>query len=102
MISKIYIPTLGRHSNQITWDNMPSFVRDITTLVVQPHEKDLHGDKPVLVLPEDDYGITRTRRWIYDHAGDIEYGAFDDDLRFVDRNPGYGIEMSKEEASASW
>ena len=102
MISKIYIPTLGRHNDQITWDNMPSFVRDITTLVVQPHEKHLHGDKPILVLPADDYGITRTRRWIYDHAGDIEHGVFDDDLRFVDRNSGHGIEMSKEEADASW
>ena len=102
MISRIYIPTLGRHNNQITWDNMPSFVRDITVLVVQPHEQHLHGDKPILVLPEDDYGITKTRRWIYDHAGDILYGVFDDDLKFVDRNPGHGIEMSKEEADESW
>jgi len=102
MISKIYIPTLGRHNDQDTWDNMPSFVRDITVLVVQPHEEHLHGDKPILVLPEDNYGITKTRRWIYDHSGDIEYGVFDDDLRWVDRNPGYGIEMTKEVADASW
>ena len=89
MISRIYIPSLGRHNNQITWDNMLPCVRDITLLVVQPHEQYLHGDKPILVLPEDKYGITKTRRWIYDHAGDIEYGVFDDDLKFVDRNPGH-------------
>ena len=102
MIEIIYIPTLGRHNDQATWDNMPSFVRDITVLVVQPHEEHLHGDKPILVLPEDNYGITKTRRWIYDHAGDIEYGVFDDDLRWVDRNPGYSIEMTKEVADESW
>ena len=101
MIEKIYIPTLNRSELQITWDNMPTFVQDITTLVVQPHEKNLHGDKPILVLPEDNYGITKTRKWIYDHAGDIEYGVFDDDLKFVDRNPGYGIELSKEDADES-
>ena len=98
MIEKIYIPTLNRSELQITWESMPTFVQDITTLVVQPHEKNLHGDKPILVLPEDNYGITKTRKWIYDHAGDIEYGVFDDDLKFIDRNPGYGIELSKEDA----
>ena len=84
MIEKIYIPTLNRSELQITWESMPTFVQDITTLVVQPHEKNLHGDKPILVLPEDKYGITKTRKWIYDHAGDIEYGVFADDLKFID------------------
>ena len=102
MIEKIYIPTLNRSDLQITWESMPTFVQDITTLVVQPHEKNLHGDKPILVLPEDNYGITKTRKWIYDHAGDIEYGVFDDDLKFIDRNPGYGIELSKEDADKSY
>ena len=102
MIEKIYIPTLNRSELQITWESMPTFVQDITTLVVQPHEKNLHGDKPILVLPEDKYGITKTRKWIYDHAGDIEYGVFDDDLKFIDRNPGYGIELSKEDAHKSY
>ena len=102
MIEKIYIPTLNRSDLQITWESMPTFVQDITTLVVQPHENNLHGDKPILVLPEDNYGITKTRKWIYDHAGDIEYGVFDDDLKFIDRNPGYGIELSKEDADKSY
>ena len=102
MIERIYIPTLNRSGNQITWESMPTFVQNMTTLVVQPHEKNLHGNKPILVLPEDNYGIAKTRRWIYDHAGNIEYGVFDDDLKFLDRNPGYGIELSKTDADESW
>ena len=52
MIEKIYIPTLGRVDKQTTWENLPPFLKDITVLVVQPKEKDLHGDKSILVLPE--------------------------------------------------
>ena len=87
MIEKIYIPTLGRAGKQITWDCMPDFIKDITVLVVQPHEKDFYGLKPIMVLPEDNMGITRTRRWIWEKAGKIKYGMFDDDLKFMVRTP---------------
>ena len=53
MIDKIYIPTLGRVGNQQTFDNLPSFVQDISVLVVQPQEQELHKGYPILVLPED-------------------------------------------------
>ena len=32
MIDHIYIPTLGRANNQITFDNMPPKVQEITSL----------------------------------------------------------------------
>ena len=59
----------------------------VTWLVVQPKEKDLYPNYPILVLPENDIGITATRKWIYDYAGDTKYGVFDDDLKFIHRTP---------------
>ncbi len=68
MIEKIYIPTLGRVDKQTTWENLPPFLKDITVLVVQPKEKDLHGDKSILVLPENNMGICKTRKFLYEYA----------------------------------
>ena len=87
MIDLIYIPTLGRHDNQITFDNMSPRVQAMTTLVVQPKEEHLYLDYPIFVLPENDIGITETRRWIYMNSMDIKYGVFDDDLKFIRRTP---------------
>ena len=87
MIDTIYIPTLGRSSNQITFDNLPSNVQDICILVVQPHEVELYKNYPTLVLPDDYIGITETRKWIHIQAQDTKYGVFDDDLRFIERTP---------------
>ena len=85
MLSKIYIPTLGRVDKQITWESLPDFLKEITVLVVQPKEKDLHGNKPILVLPENDIGISKTRKWIMDNAGKSIFGMMDDDIRFIKR-----------------
>ena len=87
MIDHIYIPTLGRSNNQITFDNMSGPAQSITTLVVQPKEEHLYKNYPILVLPDDDIGITETRRWIYMNSADIKYGVFDDDLKFIRRTP---------------
>ena len=59
----------------------------LTTLVVQPKEKHLYSKYPILVLPDNDIGITETRRWIYMNSVDIKYGVFDDDLKFIRRTP---------------
>jgi hypothetical protein len=83
---RIYIPTLGRTNNQITYDGLPDFVKDITYLVIQPHEKKLHKDKKVLVLPKSVKGINNTRKWIYEKAKNTIWGMFDDDLVFQKRN----------------
>lgn len=82
---KIYIPTLGRHNKQITFNNLPNFIQEKTILVVQPHEKDLYSDYPILILPEDDIGISRTRKWIIDNNKDTLFGMMDDDLNFKKR-----------------
>ena len=87
MIDRIYIPTLGRPNTQITYDGLPDFVKDITYLVVQPHEKDLHGDKKVIVLPKSVKGIHNTRKWIYNQAMGSIWGMYDDDLIFLNRDP---------------
>jgi hypothetical protein len=82
---KIYIPTLGRSNNQITFDNLPKFLQDKTTLVVQPHEKDLYNNYPIMVLPEDWIGISRTRKYIIDNAGNNIFGMMDDDIKLKRR-----------------
>lgn len=85
MIDRIYIPTLGRSNNQITYDGLPDFVKDITYLVIQPHEKKLHQDKKILVLPKSVKGIHNTRKWIYEKGKGTIWGMFDDDLVFQKR-----------------
>ena len=83
-ISNIYIPTLGR-PNQITWDGLPNFVKDITYLLIQPHEVELHKDKQTVVLPEGLKGITNARRFIYEYAKNQRYFVLDDDCKFAHR-----------------
>jgi hypothetical protein len=84
MIDAIYIPTLGR-PNQITWDGLPNFVKDITYLIIQPHEVELHKDKQTVVLPEGLKGITNARRFIYEYAKNQRYFVLDDDCKLVHR-----------------
>ena len=86
MMNKIYIPTLGRHNQQITFDNLPKFLQDKTVLVVQPHEKHLYNNYPILILPEDWLGISKTRKWIIENAGKSFFGMFDDDFKLVKRH----------------
>lgn len=88
MLEKIYIPTLGRIHNQITYNNLPEKWRRITHLVVQPHEyeqaKLLYPN--VVCLPETVKGIANTRKWIIDYAGNSYYAMMDDDMYFLRRN----------------
>ena len=77
---KLYIPTLGRADNQITFDNLPKFLQEKTTLVVQPHEKHLYDGYPIVVLPKDWMGISRTRKFILEYAGKNLFGMLDDDF----------------------
>ena len=82
---RLYIPTLGRSDKQITFDNLPKFLQDKTTLVVQPHEEHLYNGYPILVLPEDWIGISRTRKIIMEHADDSLFGMLDDDIELRKR-----------------
>ena len=87
MIDTIYIPTLGRSHNQITFDNMTSNAQQITKLVVQPKEKHLYGNYPIIVLPNNDIGITETRKFIWKHGKESRYFVMDDDLKCACRKP---------------
>ena len=94
MIDAFYIPTLGR-PKQISWDGLPNFVKDITYLVIQPHEVELHKDKQTIVLPEDLKGITNARKFIYDYAKNQRYFVSDDDSKFACRKPWHDGEKTK-------
>ena len=89
-LNRIYIPTLGRVDKQITYENMPQFVKDITWFVVQPHEEKLFIEKypkgQIKVLPENVKGIAKTRKWIMDDGENDCYAMFDDDITFWRRN----------------
>ena len=94
MIDAIYIPTLGR-PKQITWNGLPNFVKDITYLVIQPHEVELHKDKQTVVLPEGLKGITNSRKFIYNYAKNQRYFVQDDDCKFACRKPWFDGEKTK-------
>lgn len=87
---RIYIPTRGRASNQITLSNLPSVLRDKAKLVVDESEKDehfsLYGPDKVLVAPSHCDSIGKVRQAIIDyHRPDIDGDKLimlDDDLGF--------------------
>lgn len=80
----IFIPTLGRIEKQLTWNMLPEWLREKTTLVVSPHELDSHRDRGRDVVSCSLQGnVARVRRWIVDYAravGHKKIGVLDDDL----------------------
>ena len=56
-IDKIYIPTLGRVDNQITYNTLPDFLKKITYLVIQDQElseiKKNYPDANLIRLPNE-------------------------------------------------
>ena len=95
MINTIYIPTLGRSHNQITFDNMTPNAQAITTLVVQPKEAHLYPKYPISVLKDNDIGITATRKWIWEKGKDKRYMVMDDDIKMACRKPWHDGERTK-------
>ena len=95
MIDCIYIPTLGRSHNQITFDNMTENAQRVTRLVVQPKEKDLYPNYPIIVLPDNDIGITATRKWIWNKGKNQRYIVMDDDVKMACRKPWHDGEKTK-------
>ena len=89
-IDKIYIPTLGRVDNQITYNTLPDFLKKITYLVIQDQElseiKKNYPDANLIRLPNEIKGIARTREYIIRLAGKTIFGMFDDDMEFIRRN----------------
>ena len=102
MIDRIYIPTLGRHDNQITYNSLPTKWKKIVTMVVQEKEKHLYKYDCEYYVIGNDVGIAKTREIIYRYAGTQNYIVLDDDIKFIRRNQKYyglspNMEKSKRE-----
>ena len=54
------------------------------------------------MLDKNDCGIHYTRKFIWEHAQGTIHVVADDDLLFRDRNHGYGIDLTKEDADYSY
>jgi len=110
MIEKIYIPTVRRVDNQITYNNLPNNLKERVVMVVEPSERHLYTyDCDYLEIPEELVGtwtqLAETRLLIHKHAGKIKYCVADDDLIIIRRNSKYwgensNMERSKETATS--
>ena len=92
---QIIIPTKGRISNQLTYENLPPELQRNTTIVCPKIEAFWHKQKRPLaqiqIQPDDEMGIAEKRKWIVDTAEDDKIIMLDDDLRFAcrrDDDPG--------------
>ena len=105
MIERIYIPTVRRADNQITYENLPSELQKRVIMVIDPNERHLYNyDCEYLELPEWIIGakpcqIGETRKLIHKHAGAIKYAMIDDDLIIRRRNAKYWTGKSNMEKS---
>ena len=94
MIERIYIPTVRRANNQITFNSLPKELQERVVMVVEPGERHLYDyDCEYLELPEEVVGswtqLAQTRLFIHKHAGAIKYCVTDDDILFKRRNSKY-------------
>ena len=89
MIEKIYIPTLGRVDNQLTYNNLPQKYKDIVTLVVTESERPLHKIDCNYLVTDDNIGIAKTRKKIMHDAGEINFAMIDDDVTWFYRDRNY-------------
>lgn len=99
-IDKIFILTVNRVDNQITYNNLPENLKKKVVFVVQSWERSLYNyDTEYLILPDyittDRYNaIAETRRQIYEAGKNIKYAVIDDDITFGRRNSKYWLGTS--------
>tara|TARA_R110002074_G_scaffold252549_2_gene424290 strand:- start:8 stop:862 length:855 start_codon:yes stop_codon:yes gene_type:complete len=105
MIEKIYIPTVKRVGNQITYNCLSDSLKKRVVFVVQSWEREQYKyDAEYLVLPEwltykHPHAIAETRSIIYQHAKTSKYMMADDDMVIVRRNEKYlGLPSNMEKA----
>jgi len=84
MIEAIYVPT-WRRPTQHTVEQLPQKWRDITRLVVDERDRDMHeaAGYNTLLCDVQGQGPAIVREWICHHARDNgveKYGVFDDDI----------------------
>jgi len=105
MIEKIFIPTVNRVDNQITYNSLPEELKKRVVFVIQSWEKEKYNyECEYLVLPEevnlsDYYCISKTRKIIYEAGQNIKYAVLDDDITFGRRNAKYWTNISNMETS---
>jgi hypothetical protein len=104
MIERIYIPTVRRADNQITYNNLPDELKKRVIMVVEPGERHLYNyDCEYLEIPEKLVGtwtqLAETRLMIHKHASAIKYCVADDDIIFGRRNAKYWTGKSNMEKS---
>ena len=110
MIERIYIPTVRRCDNQITFENLPRELQKRVVMVVESGERHLYEyDCEYLEIPESIVGtwtqLAQTRLFIHKHAGAIKYCVADDDIKIRRRNAKYwtgqsNMEKSKQDATS--
>lgn len=103
-IERIYIPTVRRAENQITFNNLPDELKKRVVMVVEPRERHLYNyDCEYLEIPEKLVGtwtqLAETRLFIHKHAGPIKYCVADDDIIIRKRNSKYWSDTSDMEKS---
>ena len=91
MIERIYIPTVRRADNQITYDNLPDELKERVIMIVEPDERSLYNYPcDYLEIPQKLVGtwtqLAETRLFIHKHAGAIKYCIADDDIIIGRRN----------------
>lgn len=91
MIERIYIPTVRRADNQITYNNLPDELKERVIMVVEPDERHLYNYPcEYLEIPQKLVGtwtqLAETRLFIHKHAGAIKYCIADDDIIIGRRN----------------
>lgn len=86
---RIYIPTKGRLSNQLTLSNLPNELKAQTTVVAPGNEvfflRQRHPTVTVIGQPDVAMGISEKRKWIIEQTQDTNIVMLDDDLRFAYR-----------------
>lgn len=104
-IEKIFILTVNRVDNQITYNNLPDELKKKVVFVVQKWEREKYNyDAEYLILPdhittEHPRAISETRKVIYEAGQDMKYAMLDDDITFGRRNSKYWSDVSNMEKS---
>ena len=104
-IEKIFILTVNRVDNQITYDNLPNNLKKKVVFVVQEWEREKYNyDAEYLILPdhittEHPRAIAETRKVIYEAGKNMKYAIIDDDITFGRRNSKYWSNISNMEKS---
>lgn len=99
----IYIPSLKRFDNVLTWNALPESVRSTTWMVCPASEVSEHVKRGRQALACDLEGIGPTRQWILERAAKLgikKIMMLDDDMRHVQarREDGKITNCSAEEA----